>query len=157
MRNLKLAFRTLFKTPFVTIVAIVSLALGIGANAAIFSCFNQMLLEALPVPTPAPVADPQPIATQTAMPEPATTMPASVTATAPPTAPPIGETVLPRNARGGGDRHVTVNVNVTGATGNAEVRSMVQAGVADGLRTANLALPDKIQRTTRAPRYRGSR
>ena len=35
MPNLKFALRTLFKTPFVTIVAIVSLALGIGANAAI--------------------------------------------------------------------------------------------------------------------------
>jgi hypothetical protein len=34
MRQLKLAFRTLFKTPFVTIVAILSLALGIGANTA---------------------------------------------------------------------------------------------------------------------------
>jgi predicted permease len=53
MRNLKFAFRTLFKTPFVTIIAIVSLALGIGANAAIFSCFNQMLLESLAVPAPA--------------------------------------------------------------------------------------------------------
>ncbi|MBZ5558225.1 MAG: ABC transporter permease [Acidobacteriia bacterium] len=52
MRNLKFAFRTLFKTPFVTIVAIVSLALGIGANAAIFSLFNQMLLRPLPVPDP---------------------------------------------------------------------------------------------------------
>ena len=53
MINLKLAFRTLFKTPFVTFVAIVSLALGIGANAAIFSLFNQMLLRPLPVPEPA--------------------------------------------------------------------------------------------------------
>jgi predicted permease len=44
MLNLKFALRTLFKTPFVTIVAIVSLALGIGANAAIFSLFNQLLL-----------------------------------------------------------------------------------------------------------------
>jgi len=52
MRNLKLAFRTLFKTPFVTIVAIVSLALGIGANAAIFSLFNQLLLRPLAVPEP---------------------------------------------------------------------------------------------------------
>ena len=52
MRSLKFALRTLFKTPFVTGIAIVSLALGIGANAAIFSCFNQMLLEALPVPRP---------------------------------------------------------------------------------------------------------
>jgi predicted permease len=52
MPNLKLAARTLFKTPFVTLVAIVSLALGIGANAAIFSLFNQLLLRPLPVPQP---------------------------------------------------------------------------------------------------------
>jgi predicted permease len=52
MSNLKFALRTLFKTPFVTIVAIVSLALGIGANAAIFSLFNQMLLRPMPVPEP---------------------------------------------------------------------------------------------------------
>jgi predicted permease len=52
MPNLKFALRTLFKTPFVTIVAIVSLALGIGANAAIFSLFNQILMKPLPVPAP---------------------------------------------------------------------------------------------------------
>src|SRR5918911_971523 len=50
VRNLRLAFRTLRKTPFVTIVAGISLALGIGANAAIFSLFDQLLLRALPVP-----------------------------------------------------------------------------------------------------------
>ena len=48
MRNLRLAFRTLFRTPFVTSVAILSLALGIGANAAIFSLVQQMLLQPLP-------------------------------------------------------------------------------------------------------------
>src|ERR1019366_3394672 len=52
MPNLKFALRTLFKTPFVTVVAIVSLALGIGANAAIFSLFNQILLQPLPVAEP---------------------------------------------------------------------------------------------------------
>jgi predicted permease len=52
MINLKHAFRTLFKAPFVTAVAIVSLALGIGANAAIFSVFNQVLLRPLPVREP---------------------------------------------------------------------------------------------------------
>ena len=52
MRHLKLAFRTLSKTPFVTAVAVASLALGIGANAAIFSLFNQILLRPLPVPAP---------------------------------------------------------------------------------------------------------
>ena len=52
MRHLTLAFRTLFKTPFVTGIAIVSLALGIGANAAIFSLFDQILLRPLPVADP---------------------------------------------------------------------------------------------------------
>ena len=52
MANLKFAFRRLFKTPFVTIVAILSLALGIGANAAIFSLVNEVLLARLPVPEP---------------------------------------------------------------------------------------------------------
>ena len=52
MANLKLAFRTLKKTPFVTAVAVLSLALGIGANAAIYSLFDQMLLRALPVQEP---------------------------------------------------------------------------------------------------------
>jgi predicted permease len=52
MRHLTFALRTLFKTPFVTIVAIVSLALGIGANTAIFSLFNQLLLRPLPVDRP---------------------------------------------------------------------------------------------------------
>ena len=50
--NLKLAFRRLFKTPLVTAVAVLSLALGIGANAAIFSLFNQALLRPLPVLEP---------------------------------------------------------------------------------------------------------
>jgi len=51
--NLKLAVRRLIKTPFVSLVAIVSLALGIGANAAIFSLFDQTLLRPLPVIRPA--------------------------------------------------------------------------------------------------------
>ena len=52
MRNIKVALRTLFRTPFVTVVAILSLALGIGANAAIYSLFNEMLLRPLPVVHP---------------------------------------------------------------------------------------------------------
>ncbi|MEO7998102.1 MAG: ABC transporter permease [Gemmatimonadaceae bacterium] len=52
MRQIKLAFRTLFRTPFVTIIAILSLGLGIGANAAIYSMFDQMLLRPLPVVEP---------------------------------------------------------------------------------------------------------
>lgn len=49
---LKLAFRNLMKTPFVTAIAVLSLALGIGANAAIFSMFDELLLKKLPVQEP---------------------------------------------------------------------------------------------------------
>ena len=52
MVRLRLAFRTLAKAPFVTTVAVASLALGIGANAAIFSLFDEMLLQSLPVEEP---------------------------------------------------------------------------------------------------------
>jgi predicted permease len=52
MANLKFALRMLFKAPFVTLIAIASLSLGIGANSAIFSLFDQMLLRALPVQEP---------------------------------------------------------------------------------------------------------
>ena len=52
MNNFRLALRSLAKTPLVTGVAILSLALGIGANAAIFSIFQQVLLKSLPVASP---------------------------------------------------------------------------------------------------------
>lgn len=52
MRHIKLAIRMLLKTPFVTAIAVASLALGIGANAAIFSLFNEILLQPLPVTEP---------------------------------------------------------------------------------------------------------
>src|SRR5262252_2962495 len=52
MRGLTFAFRTLFRTPFVTGFAILSLALGIGAPAGIFSVFHQVLLQSLAVPDP---------------------------------------------------------------------------------------------------------
>lgn len=42
----------LLKTPFVTAIAVLSLALGIGANAAIFSMFDQLLWHPLPVSAP---------------------------------------------------------------------------------------------------------
>jgi predicted permease len=53
MRDLKFAARNLLRTPVVSAVAILSLALGIGANAAIFSIFEQVLLRALPAGEPA--------------------------------------------------------------------------------------------------------
>ncbi len=52
MKSIQFALRSLFRSPFVTVVAIASLGLGIGANAAIFSLFDQMLLRALPVQDP---------------------------------------------------------------------------------------------------------
>ena len=50
--NLKLAIRGLRKHLFVTIAAVISLALGIGSNAAVFSIFHQVLFQSLPVTEP---------------------------------------------------------------------------------------------------------
>ena len=47
--DLKLAVRGLFRSPLFSIVAILSLALGIGANTAIFTLIDQILLRKLPV------------------------------------------------------------------------------------------------------------
>jgi predicted permease len=50
--KLKQALRALMKAPSVTITATLSLALGIGATAAIYSLFDQMILRSLPVKDP---------------------------------------------------------------------------------------------------------
>ena len=50
MHDVRLAIRALLKTPVVSAVAIVSLTLGIGANAAVFSILNAVLLKPLPYP-----------------------------------------------------------------------------------------------------------
>ncbi len=52
MPNVRHAWRMLVRTPGVTAIAVLSLALGIGANSAIFSLFHQLLLRALPVAAP---------------------------------------------------------------------------------------------------------
>jgi hypothetical protein len=50
MYELRLAFRATRTTPIVSTVAVISLALGIGANTAIFSLVSSVMLRALPVP-----------------------------------------------------------------------------------------------------------
>jgi predicted permease len=52
MNQLKYSFRVLIKNPAFTAMAVLSLALGIGANAAIFSLLDAVLLKTLPVRDP---------------------------------------------------------------------------------------------------------
>ena len=52
MHELRYAFRSLRKSPVFTAVAVLSLALGIGANTAIFTLLDQILLRLLPVKNP---------------------------------------------------------------------------------------------------------
>ena len=52
MHDIRDAFRSLVATPVVSAVAILSLALGIGANTAIFSILDSLILRTLPVEEP---------------------------------------------------------------------------------------------------------
>ena len=57
--NLRHAFRTLLKSPGFTCAAVLSLALGIGVNAAIFSIVNGLFLHPPGILEPAKVVAPQ--------------------------------------------------------------------------------------------------
>src|SRR5207248_10030850 len=52
LRDLKYTFRMLARAPGFTAVAVLTLALGVGANTAIFTLLDQVLLRLLPVKDP---------------------------------------------------------------------------------------------------------
>ncbi|HEX2311464.1 MAG TPA: hypothetical protein VHH91_12200, partial [Vicinamibacterales bacterium] len=52
MQDVRHAFRVLKQTPVVTAAAILTLALGVGGNTAVFSVVHAVILRPLPYPNP---------------------------------------------------------------------------------------------------------
>src|SRR5450631_4453817 len=52
VRNLRYGFRSLLQNPGFALTAILTLALGMGANTAVFSVMNAVLMQSLPVANP---------------------------------------------------------------------------------------------------------
>src|SRR5215207_3564167 len=52
IKDILYGFRSLLKRPGFTAIALIALALGIGANTAIFSLVNAVVLQPLPFPDP---------------------------------------------------------------------------------------------------------
>src|SRR5438046_2889691 len=99
MNDLKFAFRQLLKNPGFTAVAVLTLTLGIGANTAIFSILNVVLLR------PMDVAKPQELV--------------SITAGTGPTGPPEGSSYLDFIDFRAGSRDVLTGIAVASGVPSA--------------------------------------
>ena len=61
IQDLRYGARTLLKSPNYTLIAIITLGLGIGANTAIFSLVNTVMLRPLPVAEPERIVEVTPL------------------------------------------------------------------------------------------------
>ena len=57
LQDLRYGARTLWKNPGFTLIAVITLALGVGANTAIFQLLNAVRLRSLPVHKPEELAE----------------------------------------------------------------------------------------------------